>query len=196
MDSQLALFETPPPAPPKYRLFVGIFPSPGAVEPISKLQADSRDRFGLSGRFRSRNHLHMTLHHIDDYPEIPQRVIETAAEACAAAFKGQPSLEITFDHVKSFSGRPGNLPFVLVNPNGNEPLMELHHRLITELAKRKLARRGDFKFVPHVTLLYDRQSVPEQPVPPVSWRVNEVVLVLSYLGETKYERLRCWPLGE
>jgi len=163
---------------------------------MASLQAESRDQFGLRGKFRPRNILHVTLHHIGDYPETPERIIEMASEACATAFTSQPSLEITFDHVKSFSGRPGNLPFVLVNPSGNEPLTELHRRLITELAKRKLASRGDFKLVPHVTLLYDRERVPEQPVTPVSWRVNEVVLILSYLGETKYERLRCWPLSE
>jgi 2'-5' RNA ligase len=85
---------------------------------------------------------------------------------------------------------------VLVNPNGCQPLTELHQRLITELAKRKLASRGDFKFVPHITLLYDGKNVPEQPVAPITWRAHEVVLVLSYLGETRYDRLRSWALNE
>lgn len=196
MDPQLTLFETPPPAPLKYRLFVGLFPSPEAIELISDLQVESRERFRLRGKFRPRDILHMTLHHIDDYPEIPERIIETAAGACAAAFADQSSFEITLDHTKSFGGRRGNLPFVLVNPNGNQSLMELHHLLITELAKRKLASRGDFKFVPHVTMLYDQQSVPEQPVSPIAWRANEVVLVLSHLGETRYERIRYWALSE
>ena len=127
---------------------------------------------------------------------MPERVLAVIDEACAAAFAEQSSFDVTFDHIKSFKGRPGNLPFVLVNPHGNKLLMELHHRLITELAKRKLAGRGDFKFVPHITLLYDREEVAEQPVTPVTWRAHEVVLILSYLGETRYDRLRCWPLSE
>jgi len=135
------------------------------------------------------------MHHIDDYPEMPTRAIEAAAGAGVAAFAGQSSLEITFDHVKSFKGRPGNQPFVLVNPNGNDSLMELHRRLITELAMRKLVTRRD-KFVPHITLLYDGKEVTEQPVAPVTWRAHEVALVLSHLGETRYERLRSWPLSE
>ena len=196
MDQQLALFETPEPPPNRYRLFLGIFPDAEAVELICDQQTALRDKFGLRGKSRPRNILHVTLHHIGDYPEMLERIIETAAEACEAAFAGQPSIGMTFDHVMSFGGRPGNLPFVLVNPNSNQRLMELHHRLITELAKRKLASRGDFKFVPHVTLLYDRQSVPEQPVSPVTWRAHEVVLVLSHLGETRYEQLRCWALSE
>lgn len=196
MDQQLALFDNPAPRPNKYRLFLGIFPDAKAVDLICNHQTTLRDKFGLKGKFRPRNILHVTLHHIGDYPEMPERIIEAAAEACATAFKSQPSPSITFDQARSFCGRPGNLPFVLVNPNDNQPLMELHHRLITELAKRKLASRGDFKFVPHVTLLYDRQSVPEQPVSPVTWQAHQVILVLSHLGETKYKRLRCWALDE
>lgn len=196
MDQQLALFEPPEPLPNRYRLFLGIFPDTEAVDLICLQQNALRDKFRLRGKFRPRNILHVTMHHIEDYPEIPERVIELADEACAAALAGQPSLEVTFDHVKSFKGRPGNQPFVMVNPNGNPPLMELHHRLITELAKSRLADRGDFKFVPHVTLLYDHKSVAEQPVSPVTWRAHEVVLVLSHLGETRYERLRSWSLSE
>lgn len=196
MNQQLALFETPKPAPNRYRLFVGIFPDAEALDQIHERQAELSGRFGLRGKFRPRDILHVTMHHIGDYPELPERIIEAAAEACAAACKGRQSAEVTFDHAMSFGGRAGNLPFVLVQPNGNPWLMELHHRLITELARRKLASRGDFKFVPHVTMLYDRQSIPEQAVPPVAWQAHEVVLVLSHLGETRYDRLRCWPLGE
>ena len=196
MDQQLALFESPDPLPSRYRLFVGIFPDAEAADFICDQQTALSDKFGLRGKFRPRNIFHVTLHHIGDYPEMSERIIETAAEACEAAFAGQPSVGVTLDHAMSFGGRPGNLPFVLVKPNRNQRLMELHHRLITELAKRKLASRGDFKFVPHITLLYDRQSVPEQPVSPVTWRAHEVVLVLSHLGETRYERLRCWALSE
>ena len=151
MDSQLTLFETPPEAAKRYRLFAGIFPSDGALDSISALQVESRDRFGLRGKFRPREILHVTLHHIDDYADYPERVIETAVEACASACKGQPSLEVTFDHVQSFRGNADNRPFVLFNPNGNEPLLQLHHRLITELALRKLAGRKKSNFVPHVT---------------------------------------------
>ena len=86
MDAQLTLFETPLPGPCKYRLFVGIFPGLGAIKSISDLQVQSRVRFGLRGKSRPRDVLHMTLHHIDDYPEMPERIIETAAEACAVAF--------------------------------------------------------------------------------------------------------------
>ena len=156
----------------------------------------SANKIGLSGKPRPRGHLHVTLHCVGDYPDVPEQVVDATIKACASVLASQPSFEVIFDQVKSFRGRPGNLPFVLVNPNGNAALLELHRLLITELAKHRLASRGDFKFVPHVTMLYDKYNVPEQPVSPVRWTVKEVVLVLSHLGVTKYERLGCWTLSE
>lgn len=194
MGLQLDLF--PPPSPPedKYRLFLGIFPDVEAADSIQRLQVGMRDQLGLRGKLRPREILHTTLHHIDDYPEMPSKAIKLAGEACAATLVNQPPVEVAYGQVKSFRGRAGNQPFVLVGPDGNEGLMVLHRRLITELNRRGLAKATDFKFVPHVTLLYDRLNVPEQPVERINWTVREVVLVLSYLGETRYERLQSWAL--
>jgi 2'-5' RNA ligase len=206
---QLSLFETltPPPdrspsktpaaSPPnRHRLLFAIFPDLEATDLIYEYQAGLNEKFRLTGRSRPRHILHSTVHHIGDYPEIPESVIATAIQAGDKALADRPSFEVTFDHAKSFRGRPGNLPFVLVNPNGNEALMALHHPLITELARHQLASRGDFRFVPHITLLYDKLNVPEQPAIPVGWTVREVVLILSHLGATKYDRLKSWTLNE
>lgn len=194
MDLQLDLFPKVTPPENKYRLFVGIFPDAAAVESIHGLQIALRDQLGLRGKFRPREILHTTLHHIDDYPEVPHGVAKLAGEACAAATANQSPVEVAYDQVKSFRGRPGNQPFVLVAPDGNTGLMDLHRRLITELTRRGLAKPADFKFVPHVTLLYDRLNVPEQPIERVAWTAREIVLVLSYIGETRYERIQSWGL--
>lgn len=193
---QLALFQTPKPPRNRYRLFVGIFPDAEAVHLICEQQPNLCDKFGLIGKPRPRSHLHVTLHLIGDYPDVPEQKIADAIKACAIVLANQPSFEVAFDHVMSFSGRPGELPFVLVKPNGNAVLLELHRRLVTELIIHRLAGRGGLKFVPHITMLYDRLSVPEQPVCPVSWTVKEAVLILSHLGATKYDRLGHWTLGE
>lgn len=194
MEQQLDFFGVQTKPEPKYRLFVGVFPSAQAVEHIAELQQETKQKFGLSGNFRRRQILHVTLHHIGDYPEISEHVIDGASRACETAFAGVAPFEVTFDHVMSFAGRPGNLPFVLVNPAGNATFQAFHRRLITELVRRNLAKGSDFNFVPHVTLLYDRKSVPQQPVLPVGWLVNEAVLILSHLGATKYDRLATWSL--
>ncbi len=194
MSEQLSLFEAPPVLPLRYRLLFAIFPDAPAVESILNHQAGLSKELGLKGKPRPREILHVTLHHIDDYPEIPERVVASAIEACTSALAGRPSFEVTFTQAKSFKGRPGNRPFVLVNPEGNPALMELHRSLIMELAKHRLASRGDFNYEPHVTMLYDQRLVPEQSVSPVTWKVKEVAFILSHLGATKYERLGHWDL--
>jgi len=195
MDQQFTLFQNPKPLPNRYRLFLGIFPDDDTSHLICEQQSHLREKFGLSGRPRPRSHLHVTLHHIGDYPDFPESVVAVTTGVWARVIASQPSFEVMFDHVKSFRGKPGNLPFVLVNPNGNTALQEFHRLLITELIKHRLATHGALKFVPHVTMLYDEHSVPEQPVCPVRWTVKEVVLVLSHLGATKYDRLERWPLA-
>jgi 2'-5' RNA ligase len=46
-------------------------------------------------------------------------------------------------------------------------------------------------FTPHVTLLYDKRSVEEQPIEPISWNVREFALIHSMNGHTHLAR---WPL--
>jgi 2'-5' RNA ligase len=64
-----------------------------------------------------------------------------------------------------------------------------------QLVKSRLASRPNSKFVPHVTLLYDKQILAPMPIDPVIWRVEEMVLVRSEVGVTKYERPGRWKLG-
>jgi 2'-5' RNA ligase len=49
-------------------------------------------------------------------------------------------------------------------------------------------------FTPHVTLLYDRRCIDEQPIEPVGWTVREFALVLSLIGKTQHVPLGRWQL--
>lgn len=196
MSEQLSLFEEPKVQPNQYRLLLAIFPDAEAIDSIRNHQTSLSKEFGLMGKPRPGDILHVTLHHVADYPEIPHRAIASATEAAASALSGRASFEVVFDHVRSFRLRPQNHAFVLMNPNGNPPLMALHRQLITELAKRRLATARDFQREPHITMLYDKQLLPLHPVSPVRWQVKEVVLFLSHLGATKYERLGSWELND
>jgi RNA 2',3'-cyclic 3'-phosphodiesterase len=59
------------------------------------------------------------------------------------------------------------------------------------MTRRGLRRRANTNFMPHVTLLYDTRGVEEHPIEPISWTVNEIVLIHSVNGHT---HLACWPL--
>jgi 2'-5' RNA ligase len=86
-----------------------------------------------------------------------------------------------------------NQPLVLAGgKDGNAELKAFHRLLVAKLSGRSDV---NLKFTPHMTLLYDRE-INEEPVSPqVSWTVGEIVLVLSHVGATKYDRLGCWKLG-
>jgi 2'-5' RNA ligase len=49
-------------------------------------------------------------------------------------------------------------------------------------------------FTPHLTLSYDNYRIKERFVEPISWTVREFELVLSLVGETKYEVRGRWQL--
>ncbi len=178
------------------RLFLAHFPDPGTAAHILELAARIRQQHGLTGRLRPPGHLHITLHWLGDYAEVPETVVESAGQACAAVAARMPSFEVTLDAVSSFRGRPGNHPLILARSGeGNAPLIKFHQALGTELAKRQCYNKNGPPFSPHLTLLYDKQVLQKQPVEPVSWAVSEIVLVRSEVGATKYHRLGRWTLG-
>ncbi|MEP6720716.1 MAG: hypothetical protein ABJA77_04680 [Variovorax sp.] len=50
--------------------------------------------------------------------------------------------------------------------------------------------------MPHLSLLYDEQAIPEHDVEPIAWIAREVVLVHSAIDQRKqtHETLARWPL--
>jgi RNA 2',3'-cyclic 3'-phosphodiesterase len=194
MDQQLSLFSTPEPLPLKYNLFLAILPDVYTAERISELARELSAKHGLRGRLRPLHHLHVTLHHLGHYADVPENVVRTVDLACETVAAATTSFDVKFDTVLSFRNRPGNHPFVLSNSHGIPDLMSFHQALVRELAKQGFPGGVNSKFVPHVTMLYDKQSIPEEPIDPISWRVSEIVLVRSEVGATKYQHLGRWAL--
>ncbi len=77
---------------------------------------------------------------------------------------------------------------------GNPELLAFHQVLLKELLKCRCLGKGGQDFNPHITLLYDRQGIEEESVSPVSWLVDEIVLIHSEVGDTKYHELGRWKL--
>lgn len=117
-----------------------------------------------------------------------------AGEGCAVCRKHGaalpiPPFEISFDRTATFGRQPGNRPFVLFGGEGLSQLRWFREKLGIELGLKGAANR---QFEPHVTLLYDRHRVEEHPLgEPVSWIVNDVVLVHSLNG---HEHVAKWRL--
>lgn len=193
MDEQLEFLQPVTLPPGKNSLFLALFPSPGAVPAIAEVAAGLRNRHGLRSRVRPSGHWHVTLHWFGYCSEPADSVTEALGRICGPVAAGTPPVEIVLDRATSFGGRrDGVRPLVLTGrPDGNLALKELHRRVKESGVPGEKGRA----FQPHLTLFYDRHVLQDEPVPAVSWKADEIVLVLSEVGVTKYHHLCRWKLG-
>ncbi|WP_249138191.1 2'-5' RNA ligase family protein [Phenylobacterium montanum] len=167
-------------------------PDSAGVEQIGDAARRLRAENRLRGRALEAGRFHITLHHVDDYVGLPADVVEKmsrAAETVTAA-----PFEVEFDYAASFSGRPGNRPFVLGGGEGLKALIAFRNNLADAIRRTGVGRKPSAQFVPHVTLLYDQLVIQQRPVEPIRWTVRELVLVHSLLGRTQHLPLARWPL--
>jgi 2'-5' RNA ligase len=188
--TQMGLPGFDPPTPTDRLMFL-LYPDPATAERIDVEARRLREAFGLRGQILQTDRFHVTLHHLGDYVGVPADIVrkgEAAGEAVAAKAFG-----VTLDRAMSFANRPGNNPFTLQGGEGEQDLVSFQQTLGLEMAKVGL--KPDKAFVPHVTLLYDGQVVPAQPVAPIDWAVDRFALVQSKLGQTRHIVLKSWALA-
>ncbi len=177
---------------PTDRLFLGLFPDAATAATIAGLGEDLKRRHGLKKPVHAPDRLHITLFHIGDFAGLPLDLVRRTV-AAAEAMKAAP-FEVTFDHATSFSGRPGNRPFIL--KGSDEALSDLQtYRTGLGLALAGEGVKTTGPFTPHVTLLYDDPMIAPDPIPPVSWMVRELVLIRSHMGKSIHEPLGRWALN-
>jgi 2'-5' RNA ligase len=168
------------------RLFLATLPDAAAALRISRLAASLKRAHGLSGNVIALDRLHVSLFFLGRLPG--------DASCAARAEDGELPIapfEVRFDRTASFRGRSGNRPFVLIGGDGVSQLKLFRKRLGTWLASNGFKRLARVNFEPHITLLYDAQSVDEYPLAePVSWIVRDIVLIQSRLGHAHLARWR------
>jgi RNA 2',3'-cyclic 3'-phosphodiesterase len=164
-------------------LFFAVRPDAAAAARIHALALRFGKVYGLTGKPRPPEVLHVTLRFLGEHNGLPPQLVNKAL-AMAKGLHGAP-FELAFDQVMSFENK-GIPPLVLCREDACAPLDALRRQLGD-------ASRG---FKPHVTLLYDRKMITLQEVaPPVAWRVTEVLLIHSLIGRTHHEMLARYPLG-
>jgi 2'-5' RNA ligase len=172
----------------EYRLFLAAVPDPATAERIFQMANVLKHAYGFTGELIEPERLHVSLFFLGG---LPGELVDTTCMALADT--RMPPFDAVFDRSVSFRGRVGNRPFVLIGDNGPSPLKSFRQMLGTVLAQNGLRRRANTNFTPHVTLLYDARAVEEHPVAPISWTVNEFVLIRSQRG---HQHLRRWPMRE
>lgn len=193
MAEQLPQPGIEPPKRPTDRLFFALLPDAPAAAAIADLAKRLKAEHGLKGRPLASSRFHVTLHFFGDHVGLPDGLVE-ALSAAASALRFAP-FDVVFDQATSFAGRPRKRPCVLRGSDaGLAALMGFRRGLSEALVRQGLGGRVDANFTPHVTLLYDGQLLPPQPVEPIVWRVKEFALVDSLIGQARHVPLARWPL--
>ena len=160
-------------------LFFAVVPTPAAAACVAQRAEGLRNQYGLRGRRRPTELLHVTLHPVGSYLHLPNDILSAGIQV-GSSVEVAP-FEVTFDRVSSFRGTDRH-PLVLRCGDGIAELVTLQKNLGVAMRSIGLGPGDRSGFTPHVTLLYDRQSVPEAGIDePTTWIVRELVLVRSLL---------------
>jgi 2'-5' RNA ligase len=147
----------------------------------------------LPGRPLLTERLHVSVHHVGDYRRLRSRNVYAALLAGAAV--SMSPFEVTARFIRTFQGapardgRPPKRPLVLLCEG--DGLFELHGQVGAGM--RGVGLRAADGFVPHMTLLYGPQAVPMQAIEPIRFMAEELVLIHSERGLTRYTALWRWP---
>lgn len=183
-QAQLPGFE---PDLPTDRIFLAIFPDAQDAARLTTLAAGHLASRRLDGDTVKPDRLHVTLFHLGDYAGLPPDLIIHAKEALSHL--SATAFTVHFDQIGSFGHRQSKSPWVLTASEGNEALRALHRQLATHLRACGLGPHTRGSFEPHMTMAYDKVTVPFERFAPIAWPAREVVLVHSLLGKTRNIRL-------
>jgi 2'-5' RNA ligase len=174
------------------RLFFAIFPDPEAAARITQLADQLCAENGVGGKPLPAGQLHVTLDFLGNYAGLPQDIIAMAS--AAAATVAMPCFEVAFDRVTSFPGKGRSQPLVLLGNDGVVALTALQRTLRQALDAAGLPAASKSGYKPHVTVLYGKRGLAEQPIEAVGWTAREFALVHSRIGLRQYTTLGRWSL--
>lgn len=171
------------PCPGLHSLFFAIRPPEEKAREIRDLTAS----LSLGGTPVGVDRLHISLLALVWKGVVPDGLVEEAADVAQSVV--MPPMHVIFDRAV------GGSSSALLRPS--EPLDAL--RMFRERLGFAMKSAGvDFvtgqRFSPHVTLLYGGQPMPEKEIDPITWVVDEFVLIDSHIGLTHHETVGRWPL--
>ena len=187
-------FDDGPPPPSEDSVFFAVMPDPVTAERTAQLSKVQARRHGLPGKPRRTETLHVSLLGLGKYEDLSSRAIDAARRA-ASTVRAAPFL-VAFNRMLSFR-KNDKYPLVLCGDEGVVGIFGLHEALHAAMAGAGRKPDAPPGFTPHVTLHYGPKSIPEIFLDePLSWTVSDFVLVHSFHGESRYEILGRWLLGD
>lgn len=183
-----------------YRWYFTLVPPPAVAQDIERGAMMIARRYGARYPTRA-DRLHVSLNGVwRSKDEIAPALVEEALEVGDAIRR--PGFDIAFDRLLTFSGdsrsRTGGrsiVPTVLTCSNGARELQALHGDIRREMQRLGMAV-GPRTFVPHLTIWYGPERVPELLLKrPFRWPVRKFWLVHAIKGQKRPEYVGEWELG-
>jgi 2'-5' RNA ligase len=166
----------------RYNLFFGLLPPAETIPYLT----DEQSRLDLMNPVRP-NGLHATMISVTASTDRLRETIERCRRL-GNAVEARP-FRMLLEEVTSGEH------WVLARPVERMAGFDRCQREMAKLAPRLgLGRPLNNLGRPHVTLSYRTRTVSTQWMPPLGWPVTEFCLILSFVGESRYEIEGCWPL--
>lgn len=181
---------------PRHGLFFAVM----VPVPVADLLASIFDSFRKTypfGKHRIPNdRLHMSLATMYLGDHLPDTIIDASLRTGDAVQFDK--FDIVMNRALSFRNKRARKPFVITadahtSPTANYLVRQIRHASLL-ITGRKTDRPGTI--TPHITLIWDRLCVPEHFITPISLPVREIALVHSHIGQSRYDVLMRWPLGQ
>ena len=190
MSGQLSLALGP--AAATAPLYFALRPVPVAAQALTELGEWCRRSNGLSAQAYAPHRLHVSL--IAVMSRRGPRKGDLEAALRAAEHVRFSSFPVAFDRLRTFRVGCEKQPTVLCCCAGAEKLAALRDALRQALTGEGLWR-GPARFEPHVTLIWDRRSVPPSRLDePIGWMAEDFVLLRTIIGEGRQVEIGRWPL--
>ena len=186
----------PLPSPTKFsesNWFYAVLLEDFVANRVGKLANLCRSQHGLSGPIRPARNRHISLFGLGGGQDFPAEIVEAAKHA-GGLVEAAP-FDVTVESLLSYNNK-SPLPLVLEFADGTVALRSLRHSIAAAWERLGLALGRLPSFTPHVTLLYDRKSIPRTALDePICWTVRDFVLVQSHVGQSRYTIHGRWPLN-
>ena len=178
--------------PGKHVLYFAILPPPeAAAEAQARLEA-LRMPLRLTGKPVASQRLHVSLNFVGDFKRPPGPIVEKAIEAMEPVAARR--FRVAFNRLGTWPAGDSTHPVVLWGDEGVIGVNALYSAIHKGMRRLDMAPRREPTIEPHMTMQYDRADAPETFIEPVSWTVEEFVLVHAVHGEGKFDVVGRVPL--
>jgi RNA 2',3'-cyclic 3'-phosphodiesterase len=171
-------------SPLAYRYFFALLPDEITARRIS---AYSEAQFGAKGLIRA-DRLHVTLAITADFDAPVPALVEALRRA------GDTVAAAPFPLVLDQMSRGRSLA-ALRPAHSQPPLRALQAAVVRAMAQHGVPMRPQWRFSPHLTLIYGKGEPVVRPVQDLGWPVRDFVLVESVVGLTQHHILGRWTLS-